>query len=79
MRLRTGLAVVLLGLAAWGVLLAQKPFKEYPAIEYANFPLPRDWQKNSEWTRARLRYPDITIPENALNAGPLKGLVKVSP
>jgi hypothetical protein len=66
MRLRTGLAVVLLGLAAWGVLLAQKPFKEYPAIEYANFPLPRDWQKNSEWTRARLRYPDITgYPNNS--------------
>src|SRR5258707_571450 len=60
MRLRTGLAVVLLGLAAWGALLAQKPFKEYPAIEYGNFPIPRDSQQKTEWTRARLRYPDVT-------------------
>src|SRR5258706_9718411 len=44
----------------WGVLLAQKPFREYPAIEYTNFPLPRDWQTLHEWTRARLKYPDVT-------------------
>ena len=46
-------------LSAWGVLHAQKPFKEYPAIEYENFPLPPDWNQKSEWVRARLRYPDI--------------------
>ncbi|MGA2878012.1 MAG: DUF4159 domain-containing protein [Bryobacteraceae bacterium] len=46
-------------LSAWGVLRAQKPFKEYPAIEYENFPKPRDWEQKAEWVRARLRYPDI--------------------
>jgi hypothetical protein len=42
------------------MLQAQKPFKEYPAIEYDNFPRPPDWEQKTEWTRARLRYPDIT-------------------
>jgi hypothetical protein len=69
MRLRTALAVGFLGLAAWSVLRAQKPFKEYPAIEYENFPLPRDWDRKTEWTRARLRYPDITGYPNRSYAG----------
>src|SRR5260370_37946153 len=60
MRQRTILAIGLVRLSAWGVLRAQKPFKEYPAIEYEDFPLPPDWNKPAEWTRARLRYPDIT-------------------
>lgn len=59
MRFRTALGVGFLGLAAWGLLLAQKPFKQYPAIEYEDFPLPPDWNQRTEWTRARLRYPDI--------------------
>src|SRR5580698_141140 len=42
-----------------GVLRAQRPFKEYPAVEYENFPIPKDWNKPYEWVRARLRYPDI--------------------
>ena len=46
-------------LSAWGVLHAQKPFQEYPAIEYNNFPRPPDWNQKTEWVRARLRYPDI--------------------
>jgi hypothetical protein len=66
MRFRTALAVIVLGLAAWGVLHAQKAFREYPAIEYNDFPLPPDWKTPAEWTRARLRYPDITgYPRNA--------------
>jgi hypothetical protein len=60
MRFRTALAIVSLGLAALGVLWAQKPFREWPAIEYTDFPLPRDANRPAEWTRARLRYPDIT-------------------
>src|ERR1700682_5257311 len=59
MRIRTAFAVGFLGLAAWSVLRAQKPFKEWPAIEYENFALPDDYQQKAEWTRARLRYPDI--------------------
>ena len=60
MRLRPGLAVGVLGLVfAWGVLRAQRPFKEYPALEYENFAIPPDASQKTEWVRARLRYPDI--------------------
>jgi Domain of unknown function (DUF4159) len=59
MRLRTALFAAFLGLAVWGALLAQNPFKQYPAIEYDDFPLPNGWDHKAEWTRARLRYPDI--------------------
>ena len=60
MPFRTVLAASFLGLIAWGVLQAQKPFKEYPALEYTDFPVPPDANSPHEWTRARLRYPDIT-------------------
>jgi len=60
MRFRSAFAVGLFGLAAWSMLLAQKPFKEWPAIEYENFKLPPDGNTPHEWVRARLRYPDIT-------------------
>jgi hypothetical protein len=60
MRVRLLLCVTLLLLTGWGVLRAQKPFQEYPAIEYEDFPLPPDYNKPTDWTRARLRYPDIT-------------------
>src|SRR5579871_2517054 len=50
-------------LSAWCVLLAQKPsqepprpFKQYDATEYEDFPLPPDYQAPAEWTRARLHY-----------------------
>src|ERR1700747_756258 len=60
MRVRSILvAAGAIGLSLAGLLLAQKPFKEYPAIEYDDFPLPTDYQQKAEWTRARLRYPDI--------------------
>src|SRR6201984_3724679 len=60
MRVCYGLLVGCLGLVSvLGVLHAQKPFKEYPAIEYENFPLPDDYKQVTEWTRARLRYPDV--------------------
>jgi hypothetical protein len=60
MRSSAALAVCLLGLiSTWDVLRAQRPFKEYPAIEYSNFPIPGDFGQKTEWVRARLRYPDI--------------------
>jgi hypothetical protein len=60
MRRKTALfSLCLAGLAIGGVLLAQKPFKAWPAIEYDDFPLPSDWNNKAEWTRARLRYPDV--------------------
>src|ERR1700710_2328957 len=60
MRLPTLFGMFSLGLVVWGgILLAQRPFKEWPAIEYDQFPLPPDSTQKSEWTRARLRYPDV--------------------
>src|ERR1700722_1081259 len=57
MRLRAVLLCILLaGLGAWG-LRAQKPFQRYDTIEgHAEIDLPPDWNKPSEWTRARLMY-----------------------
>ena len=46
-------------LAGWGLLLAQKPFKQYDiTIEHNNFPLPDDYDKPTEWVFARLKYRD---------------------
>ncbi len=59
MRLRSAVMLFLTGFATWGVLHAQRPFQEYPGVEYENFPLPPDWKENTEWTRARLRYPSF--------------------
>ena len=33
--------------------------KEYPALEYENFAIPKDANEKTEWVRARLRYPDV--------------------
>jgi hypothetical protein len=40
-------------------LFAQDPFREYPAWEYNNFPLPKDYLVPGEWTFARLMYPSF--------------------
>jgi len=46
------------GLLLVGALYAvQRPFKQYPGIEYEEFNLPRDWQRPAEWTFARLMFP----------------------
>src|ERR1700726_291908 len=45
-------------IAFLGTLYAfQEPFREYPGIEYNNFPRPSDYQERTEWTFARLMYP----------------------
>jgi hypothetical protein len=57
MRVRiASLAVLVAACGAWGLLRAQKPFKEYPGVEYTDFPLPPDWNKPADWIRARLKY-----------------------
>ncbi|HEY1340624.1 MAG TPA: DUF4159 domain-containing protein [Bryobacteraceae bacterium] len=43
-------------------LFAQRPFRQYPAWEYYDFPLPSDWQTPGEWVFARLMYPTFHIP-----------------
>jgi hypothetical protein len=50
--------VVTLAAMFIGVLYAQRPFREYPSVEYGeSMPLPRDWRRPAEWTFARLMYP----------------------
>jgi hypothetical protein len=48
-----GCALMFLG-AVYGF---QKPWREYPATEYNNFPLPPDYQVPAEWIFARLMFP----------------------
>jgi hypothetical protein len=62
MRLRVVLLVALVGgLSAWGVLRAQKPFRQYDTIEgHAESAIPPDANVPHEWTRARLMYPDYS-------------------
>src|SRR5215467_12181171 len=59
MRYRSALLLVAAALVGWGLLCAQRPFKQYEAAEYEGFPLPPDWNAKTEWTRARLRYPSV--------------------
>jgi hypothetical protein len=59
MRYRSAVLVIVGTLGLWGVLLAQRPFKQYQAAEYEDFPLPPDWNQKTEWTRARLHYPSV--------------------
>ena len=41
-----------------GALYAfQRPFRQYPGVEYFNFELTPDWQQKGEWTFARLMFP----------------------
>jgi len=42
------------GIYAW-----QKPFREYPGVEYENYPIPPDFREKSEWVFARLMYPPV--------------------
>jgi hypothetical protein len=57
-RLRKAIWLVAAGVACLGSLFAfQMPFREYPAVEYNDFPLPPDYQERTEWVFARLMYP----------------------
>ena len=59
MRWRVALPVGIAALSAWSLLHAQRPFRQYEAIEYNDFPLPVDYRDLHEWTRARLRVPGV--------------------
>jgi len=52
--------IAAMGVAVLGTLYAQLPFREYPGVEYrlGDIPLPVDWQEKTEWTFARLMYPN---------------------
>jgi hypothetical protein len=57
--LRNSCATVAVVLAASVLCAYQKPFRQYPGIEYDNFPLPSDYQEKAEFAFARLMYPQI--------------------
>jgi hypothetical protein len=58
MLFRRALGLVCGGMALFGTLCAfQSPFREYPGVEYNDFPLPADFQEKTEWVFARLMYP----------------------
>ena len=47
-----------LGLLCIGVVCAfQKPFRQYPGVEYSQFQLTPDWQEKTEFAFARLMFP----------------------
>jgi hypothetical protein len=46
------------GLTFLGALCAfQRPWHQYPGVEYQSFEVPPDWQENGEWAFARLMFP----------------------
>ena len=57
MRRRNWLFLLAAGFTVIGLIYAQKPFRQYPAFEYYNFPLPPDYQEKTEWAFGRLIYP----------------------
>ena len=65
MRYRSAVLLITAALGILGILYAQqrdvqrKPFQQYDAAEYEDFPLPPDWNTKTEWTRARLKYPSV--------------------
>jgi hypothetical protein len=44
-------------LSATAIWALQRPFREYPGMEYNDFPKPPDYQEKTEWAFARLMYP----------------------
>ena len=57
MVLRKALWGAMGGLIGAAALFAALPFREYPGIEYNDFPVPPDFQERTEWVFARLMYP----------------------
>ena len=57
MNLHRALSLSLAALTVLAGLYAQRPFREYPGIEYNTFPLPSDYAEKTEWAFARLMYP----------------------
>jgi Domain of unknown function (DUF4159) len=54
---RSGCVLVFAG-TLLAALYAQRPFREYPSVEYGeSLPLPPNWHWPAEWVFARLMYP----------------------
>ena len=49
---------VVLGLSVFGTIYAfQRPWREVPALEYGDYPIPQDYKVPGEWMFARMVYP----------------------
>jgi hypothetical protein len=59
LHLRRAVIVAIGSLATISGLYAIQPWREYPGVEYENFPIPKDYQEKTEWVFARLMYPPI--------------------
>jgi hypothetical protein len=60
-KLRTAGAILLgTSLLLGAVYASEKRWREYPGVEYNNFPIPPDYQEKGEWEFARLMYPPVT-------------------
>jgi hypothetical protein len=65
-----GLAsLAILGLGLGALHAFQRPFRQYPGIEYDDFPLPTDYNQPSEWTFARLMYPQAAGVRGGFRGG----------
>jgi len=52
-------SIVLLSVASAFQQPHEHTWREYPAFEYNNFPIPPDYQEKTEWVYARLMYPTM--------------------
>jgi hypothetical protein len=60
-RPRPTVVLLLGGILALGALFAaQKPWRQYPGLEYEGYPVPPDFQVKGEWAFARLMYPPVS-------------------
>src|SRR5690242_9342203 len=58
MRIRRGVLRVVSAVAVIGTLCAfQRPFKQYPGVEYFTFELTPDWQEKTEFVFTRMMFP----------------------
>jgi hypothetical protein len=55
--MRAAFCAVFLAALAISAFAFQRAFRQYPGVEYDNFPLPRDYTEKTEWAFARLMYP----------------------
>ncbi len=59
MRRRTWALFIAAGFSVLGLVYGQMPWRQYPALEYYDFPVPHDYAEKSEWTFGRLIYPGV--------------------
>ena len=58
MRFQKALWGCVCGLVFFSALYAvQRPFRQYPGVEYRRFELPPGWEEKTEWAFARLMFP----------------------